>query len=490
MPAMRRRGLPLLLAAVLLGLGSLPALALIKINFPVSRIYGDSKAVLAASVVAVNVEQRMVEAKVTQTLKGGLLPERIRIQIAAPADLIGKVAVNQPVLVFSGSDDGQGPAILHVADTWLLSQGIPGASPPGWQAVQVYDAARSFPGTSASLLRMVSIMKGGLYPLDDTIEPACLEGPVRALTNLAVRPVFFEAGDINNDGRVDLLVGTIQGVRLLLGTRDGYSDSTDAWGLKGATGAHAAIGDANGDGKADLLLGSSLFLRTGDRFVRAATVLDLPPESDWLSVALADATGDQRADVVVLRRDGECLVLQNPDATDKPWTRSARRLWQGGSAATALFARDWGEDTQLQTIVVNRDGLARYPANVGGGPAADFLHLTGTAFPPDLVSDKTPSFARLVALDFDGNGKSDLMLLTDNGGVTLLNRGFGAFCADYTIHRKLQPEKPGQLPFSLTPGAFLAPGQRQKTQPPRQNLLVLTEDGRLFEMQNTVIERP
>ena len=89
-----------------------------------------------------------------------------------------------------------------------------------------------------------------------------------------------------------------------------------------------------------------------------------------------------------------------------------------------------------------------------------------------------------VAFDCDGNGKQDLVILTQDGGMALLNRGFGSFYVDYTVHPKLRPPDPKRLPFAVTQTTRLAAGKRQRGGEPRQNLFVLTEDGRLFEMVN------
>ncbi len=465
--------------------------ALIKIEFPVTRMYAESKTVRSASVVSVDAGRGLVEARPDETFKGGPAPARLRIQVVAPADVIGRVAVDQPSAVFARETEGQGAAIVHMADTWLLAQGVPDAALPTLRVVQGYDAARAFPGRTASLVRFLAALKAGPSPLADKIDPACLAGNAREVAKLGVKATFIETADLNGDARVDLLVGTAGGARLFLADGQGYADATGPWGLQGVRAEHAAVGDANGDGRPDVLLGAALLLRQGDKFARTTPALDLPPESEWLAVTVADATGDQRADVVVLLKAGELVVLQNPGSTGKPWPRTSRGLWEGGAAATARFSTDWGETAQLQVLVVRGDGIVRYAATVAAEAGIPFPQLTGEPWPPTLTVDtQAPNTTQCVALDCDGNGKLDLLVLAANGGVTLLNRGFGAFCADYTIHARLRPKDPKTLPFVVAPGTLLARGQRQHGDCPRQDLLVLTEAGRLYELPNTIPRAP
>ncbi|MEI6210457.1 MAG: VCBS repeat-containing protein [bacterium] len=467
------------------------AQALIKIDFPVTRMFAESKTVRSAVIVSVDAGGGVVEIKPSVTFKGGAAPAQVRLQIVGPADLIKRVAIDQPVVIFARETEGKGAAIVHLADTWLLAQCVPDASPPLLRVVQGYDAARAFPGRTASLVRFLAALKAGPSPLADKLDPACLAGSPREVANLAVKATFLEAADLNGDARLDLLIGTAEGVRLFLAAGTGYTNVTSAWGLQGFRAEHAALGDVNGDGLPDMLLGTALLLRQKDHLVRAEAALDLPPEAEWLAATVADVTGDKRADVVVLQKTGELVVLQNPGLAGKSWSRTSRKLWEGGTAAAARFSPDWGETAQLQVMVVRGNGITRYTAATAGEPGVSLPQLTGTTWPPALMVDAQPAGAvKSVALDCDGNGKLDLVLLVPGGGLTLLNRGFGSYWVDNTIHVKLRPADPKALPFVVGPGTLLAGGQLQPGDPPRQNLLVLTEDGRLYDLPNTVPQAP
>ena len=93
---------PLLLAVALLVLSAATAQALININLPIAKIYESVKAVAVASVVSVNPENRVIELKTSEQLKGAPVGETFRVQIAAPAELIAKIATGQPLVIMVG----------------------------------------------------------------------------------------------------------------------------------------------------------------------------------------------------------------------------------------------------------------------------------------------------------------------------------------------------------------------------------------------------
>lgn len=483
---MRSGAVAAVCAAALWALLSLTAEAVIKIEFPVSRIYKESKTVRSATVVAVDASRGVVAVKPGETFKGVPARASLLLTLTAPAGVIGRVATGQPVALFLADTEGQGVAIVHVADSWLLGQCVADAKPPALNIVQGYDGARAFPGRTAALVRLLAAMKVGRSPMEDKLDPACLAGKSREVANLGVKATFLETADVNGDTHTDLLVGTSAGVRLFLGSANGYANVTDAWGLRDLKAEHAAAGDVSGDRLPDLLLGPNLFVRKGDGFARAEPAPDLPPEAEWLDAALADVTGDQAADIVVLLRTGELVELRNPREAGKPWPRASRKLWEDGGAAAARFSTHWGESSQLGVMVVRGDGVTRHVLAGDGEPATPFMRLTGTPWPPKLAAGSpSPAAVKRVVLDCDGNGKPDFLLFAPGGGVALLNRGFGAFYVDYSIPLALKPEDPKAQPFSIGAGTFLAGGQLQRGELPRQNLLVLTEDGRLYEVPNT-----
>lgn len=149
----------LLIAAALLLLPILPASALINLNMPMSKIYDSVKSVAVASVTAVNAENRVLDVKTTDLLKGAPVGETFRVQISAPAELIQKIAVEQPLVIFAGEDLGKPVALIHVADTWLLAEALPNSKTPAWRVVQAYDAKKSFAGTTAELVKVVTALK-------------------------------------------------------------------------------------------------------------------------------------------------------------------------------------------------------------------------------------------------------------------------------------------------------------------------------------------
>ena len=466
-----------------------PAPAVIKVDHPVSKIYAEAKTVIAGVVARVNPDNRVVDIKVQTVIKGDPVGDQIRIQLVSPAELIRHVAPELPVLVFAGEAE----AVVHLADTWLLAKKLPVAGPPAWRVESVYATARTtFPGRTVGLIALAAQLKAGGPKFMDVADKEAFGGGAaqRELRPpLTAKPTFLAAADLNGDKKLDLIVGTASGVKLFLAADKGYTDVTETWRLTGAAGSHCAVADVNGDGKPDLLLGKTLWLRSDDAFVQTKTALDLPPESDWLAVTLADATGQKRPDVVVLLKNGKLITLANPGSMDKPWPATTKTLWQDAevpySRITAAFSADWGDNGELHVLVVREKDIVRYACGPTPEPPADFDRLTGVPLASDKdLGGKSLKNVVAAAIDYDGNGKLDYLIVTPEAGITLVNRGFGSFLTS-AIHSVFHVRGEDKLPFALTPATCVAPGAISAGKTPRQNLLVLTEEGKLFELDNS-----
>ena len=150
-----------LVAATLILLPAQSGRAVINIDMPIAKIFEAVKAVAVGTVTAVNAENRVIDLKTADTLKGAPIGDTFRVQIAAPAELIKKVAVDQPLIVMTGEDLGKPVALIHVADTWLLAEFLPTSKVPAWRVIQAHQAKRSFAGTTADLVKVLTGLKGG-----------------------------------------------------------------------------------------------------------------------------------------------------------------------------------------------------------------------------------------------------------------------------------------------------------------------------------------
>ena len=154
-----RKLAPLLLLG-LIALAAPRARAVINIDMPVEKIFEAVKAVAIGTVTAVNGENRVIDLKTTAMLKGAPVGDVFRVQISAPAELIKKISADQPLVLMTGEDFGKPVALIHVADTWLLAEFLPASKTPAWRVVQAHQAKRSFSGSTAELVKLLSGLKG------------------------------------------------------------------------------------------------------------------------------------------------------------------------------------------------------------------------------------------------------------------------------------------------------------------------------------------
>ncbi len=185
-------------------------------------------------------------------------------------------------------------------------------------------------------------------------------------------------GDVNGDGKVDVLVTnecgsdcSTGGVGVLLGNGDGTFQPAQINSSGGYSAESIAIGDVNGDGKPDLVVsnycgsnvncatgGVSILLGNADGTFQAAQVTLTPANFSQGQIALSDFNGDGNLDIAI--GNGSVLLLGNGDGTfQTPLSLGA------GGAGTAIgdFNGDGKPDLAVGgvDVLLNIASGFRYP---------------------------------------------------------------------------------------------------------------------------------
>ena len=154
------------------------------------------------------------------------------------------------------------------------------------------------------------------------------------------RSNFVAVGDVNKDGKLDLVVanecdndincgvGTLGSVGVLLGNGDGTFKPAVAYESSGYNAAAVALGDVNGDGKLDMLIANqcasapncsngangsvSVLLGKGDGTFSPAVSIVTPGQNIG-ALEIGDFNGDRMLDIA--SGTGGTLLLGNGDGT-------------------------------------------------------------------------------------------------------------------------------------------------------------------------------
>lgn len=140
-------------------------------------------------------------------------------------------------------------------------------------------------------------------PLPDFGAPVFYTGLAEGPYNRAIA-----TGDFNDDGRADLVVGQMVGVKVAFGDGSGGMSA----GVRAGTGAtpnSIAVADLDGDGDQDIVTANhgngggntfSVLFNNGDGTVWAESTYTMPAGTRSLKVTTGDVDGDERPEVVVL----------------------------------------------------------------------------------------------------------------------------------------------------------------------------------------------
>ena len=220
-------------------------------------------------------------------------------------------------------------------------------------------------------------------------------------------PRYVVTGDFNLDSKMDVALtrgGNFFTVTILFGNGNfGFSSPTD---FATSVGSEAiTVGDLNSDGKPDLVVGSnpgsefSVLLNDGAGGFGAPTRYTLNTNTGWSSIAtIGDFTGDGKVDLVVANHIRDTLALFPGNGAG---VFSAPTFVDVGQGPSSLATADFNGDGLLDVAVARVDsaaisillnngagGLSAPKSFLGGGPheslvVADF---NGDSL-PDLATE-------------------------------------------------------------------------------------------------------
>ena len=257
-------------------------------------------------------------------------------------------------------------------------------------------------------------------------------------------PIPFAPGlpltvdDVNGDGIPDLVFATRTGISERLGNGDGtFQDPINVTLPTDTPAAVLGVGDFNHDGQLDVVIRNqpfqgqshalSVVLNNGDGTF--ATAPAFGTGANQLDIAAAPFTSSGLADIVTVGFDHLAhVLLNNGDGT----FRNGPMLSVPG-VGTSVVTGDFRGDGHTDIAVFSRDAI-------GTDSVVDvFLGNSDGTFQSAQVFDLGPhtesTFGKIVAGDFDNDGRLDLAVLSEDNSIrrsfveVLLGNGDGTFQA-------------------------------------------------------------
>lgn len=246
--------------------------------------------------------------------------------------------------------------------------------------------------------------------------------------NVPFRPHSVAPADLDGDGDIDLVLGTVTNrLGLLWGNGDGTFQPSLFIDVVGSNNLEAvAAGDLDGDALVDVVAAD----RTLDQ-VRvlkgtvggALQVLPPVPAQRSASIALGDLTGDGRPEVLLGTAEGSTgmgVLLNDGSGALQGFT-----AYPAGQEPVAPRVADVDGDGAADVVAISPvDSAAYVLRNAGGG-----------ALEPAVAHPGGDGAVGAAAADFDGDAAIDLAIVNQDPGLIVLpGAGDGAFGAPIEQH--------------------------------------------------------
>lgn len=283
------------------------------------------------------------------------------------------------------------------------------------------DSAREL----AEFQRLKKLQEGAAVPEDlewswyseilDEVEPRAADVPPSGALKLeaAERASKLDAAgaglavlDGDGDGRPDLLAWSKAGADLFPGGGERAAES----GLDSLKGVRwIEPGDFDNDGLADLAVlteaGASLWRNAGGRFEKTAAAL---PKGDFDRAVWLDFDHEYDLDLVLLGRSAALARNQG----EAGWSDETARFPFVAGRATAAAVFDLVADTQGLDLAIS----------YADRPSVLYRDRLGGAYEAIELADLPQGATRIVSLDADRDGWTDLAVAAPGGNALLKNR--------------------------------------------------------------------
>ena len=307
-------------------------------------------------------------------------------------------------------NDGSGrfvpavPVIQAVANPWVLAVGeLNGDTTPDLVVCSATDCA-------------VMLVQGS--PFDDSAMIALNYLGIGASAHAT--PAL---GDLNGDGRTDIVIPAADGAHILLGNSN--NTFTDTGTPLGASAAQAGIADLDGDGDLDLVTAPAgqgdlrVWWNDGAAGFTGAVIAAGSPGLLFTALSLTDLDADGDPDLVIAAPSplGTAAVFRNNG--DKTFTLIANA---GSGNIIEAKTADLDGDGIPDLLLGTDHGLALYTGNGNG------------SFATSGQSIDTTATSAVALADLDGDGDLDLVAGHDGPDSLWINDGQGNFRQATAIH--------------------------------------------------------